>query len=118
MFSLYLKQAGQWGSVALLLILTGCASVPERHPLPPEYTLAAGIPGIPDARFWGDEWPTFAIERFEKFTVADFQREFDAVYDGPHHITSRSPAGVRTGHSEQDCSSDGLQQVSGLNSAW
>jgi predicted acylesterase/phospholipase RssA len=93
MFSLYLKQAGQWGSVALLLILTGCASVPERHPLPPEYTLAAGIPGIPDARFWGDEWPTFAIERFEKFTVADFQREFDAVYDGPHHYLAISGGG-------------------------
>ncbi len=93
MFSLYLKQAGQWSSVALLLILTGCASVPERNPLPPEYTLDATIPGIPDARFWGDEWPTFAIERFEKFTVADFQREFDAVYDGPHHYLAISGGG-------------------------
>ena len=93
MYSLFIKQAGQWGSVVLLLILTGCASVPERNPLPPEYTLDATIPGIPDARFWGDEWPTFAIERFEKFTVADFQREFDAVYDGPHHYLAISGGG-------------------------
>ena len=41
MFSLSLKQASQWSTVALLLILTGCASVPERQPLPPEYTLKA-----------------------------------------------------------------------------
>ena len=66
MFSLSLKQASQWSTVALLLILTGCASTPARQPLPPEYTLKAEISGIPEARFWGDEWPTFAAERLEK----------------------------------------------------
>jgi hypothetical protein len=93
MVSQYLKQASQWSALALLLILTGCASAPERHPLPPEYTLKAGIPGIPDARFWGDEWPTFAAERFDEFTVADFQREFDAVYDKPHNYLAISGGG-------------------------
>jgi hypothetical protein len=72
MFSPFLKQASGWSMLALLVILTGCASVPERQPLPPEYALKAGIPGIPDARFWGDEWPTFAAERADEFTVADF----------------------------------------------
>jgi predicted patatin/cPLA2 family phospholipase len=94
MFSLFTKPASSWVTVALLLILTGCASTPERHPLPPEYTLKAGIPGIPDARFWGDEWPTFAAERFETFTVADFQREFDGVYDKPHNYLAISGGGA------------------------
>lgn len=80
--------------VALLLILTACAGAPERQPLPPEYTLKAVIPGIPDARFWGDEWPTFAAERFERFTVADFQREFDGVYDKPHNYLAISGGGA------------------------
>jgi len=93
MFSLFLK-ASQWSSLALLLILTGCASAPERQPLPPEYTLKAGIPGIPDARFWGDEWPTFAAEKFDEFTVADFKREFDGVYDKPHNYLAISGGGA------------------------
>ena len=94
LFSLSLKQASHWSAVALLLILVGCASTPERQPLPPEYTLKAEIPGIPDARFWGDEWPTFAAERFETFTVADFQREFDGVYDKPHNYLAISGGGA------------------------
>jgi len=93
MFSLFLK-ASQWSSLALLLILTGCASAPERQPLPPEYTLKAGIPGIPDARFWGDEWPTFAAGKFDEFTVADFKREFDGVYDKPHNYLAISGGGA------------------------
>lgn len=51
MFSLSLKQASQWSTLALLLVLAGCANVPERQPLPAEHILKAGIPGIPDARF-------------------------------------------------------------------
>jgi len=94
MFSVFKKPANSWVTVALLLTLTGCASTPERQPLPPEYTLKAVIPGIPDARFWGDEWPTFAAERFETFTVADFQREFDAVYDRPHNYLAISGGGA------------------------
>jgi predicted patatin/cPLA2 family phospholipase len=94
MFSVFKKPANSWVTVALLLTLTGCASTPERQPLPPEYTLKAVIPGIPDARFWGDEWPTFAAERFEIFTVADFQREFDAVYERPHNYLAISGGGA------------------------
>ncbi|MFC1773983.1 patatin-like phospholipase family protein [Pseudomonadota bacterium] len=94
MFSLLLRQASRWSALTLLLILTGCASMPERHPLPPEYTLKAGIPGIPEARFWGDEWPTFAAEKFEEFTVADFQREYDGIYDKPHNYLAISGGGA------------------------
>ena len=94
MFTLSLKQASLLSTVALLIILAGCASVPERQPLPPEYTLKAEIPGIPEARFWGDEWPTFAAERFEQFTEADFRREFGGIYEKPHNYLAISGGGA------------------------
>jgi hypothetical protein len=83
-----------WGTLALLLTLTGCAGVPERQPLPPEYTLKAEIPGIPDARFWGDEWPTFAAEKFEEFTDADFHRVYPGIYNKPHNYLAISGGGA------------------------
>ncbi|MDH4020806.1 MAG: patatin-like phospholipase family protein [Xanthomonadales bacterium] len=94
MFFFILRHASQWGILFLLLVLAGCAGPPERQPLPPEYTLKAGVPGIPEARFWGDEWPTFAAERFEEFTVADFQREYDGIYGKPHNYLAISGGGA------------------------
>jgi len=72
----------------VLIVLAGCASVPERQPLPPEYTTKAVIPGIPEARFWGDEWPTYSKERMATFTETDFRREFPSSYD---HIVTHNP---------------------------
>ena len=94
LFPLFPRLASLGGTLFLLLVLTGCAGTPERQPVPPEYTLKAGIPGIPDARFWGDEWPTFAAERFEEFTVADFQREFGKIYNKPHNYLAISGGGA------------------------
>lgn len=80
--------------MTFLLMLTGCASVPERHPLPPEHTLAATIPGIPEARFWGDEWPKFSLEKFESFTDEDFRRYYTGIYNKPHHYLAISGGGA------------------------
>jgi predicted patatin/cPLA2 family phospholipase len=53
------------GAAALSMLLSlGCASVPKRQPLPPELTEEATLPGIPDARVWGDEIPFYADEWF------------------------------------------------------
>jgi len=89
-----LRQAGRWSAAALVLILAGCSGVPERQSVPAEYTLKAGIPGIPEARFWGDEWPTFAAERFEEFTETDFRREFGGIYEQPHNYLAISGGGA------------------------
>jgi len=93
-FFLSLSQASPWCAVLLVLALAGCSSVPERNTLPREYTLKAGITGIPDARFWGDEWPTYAADRFNTFTVADFRREFAGVYEEPHNYLAISGGGA------------------------
>ena len=69
------KLSARWAVVAALLTLTACA-------------------GIPDARFWGDEWPTFPSERLKKFTDADFQREFSGVYNTQHNYLAISGGGA------------------------
>lgn len=92
-FSAFLKHAGRWGTLALLIMVVGCSNTPKRQALPPEYTNMAVIPGIPDARFWGDEWPTFAAERLNTFTEADFRREFSSSYNQPHNYLAISGGG-------------------------
>ena len=86
--------AGRAFVIGLVAIVTGCASTPERKPLPLDLTTQAHIPGIPDARLWGDEWPKFSLERFTTFTVADFRREYAGIYDGPHHYLAISGGGA------------------------
>ena len=77
----------------LALLVIGCASIPERNPVPPESTNLAGISGVPDARFWGDEWPTFAIERFRALTDAQMHRSFPALYNRSHNYVAISGGG-------------------------
>jgi predicted acylesterase/phospholipase RssA len=43
--------------VLLSAVVQGCASVPERKPVPSTLSEIAEIPGIPSARFWGDALP-------------------------------------------------------------
>ena len=93
-FFLSLSQASRWFAVLVVLALVGCSGVPERNTLPREYTLQAGIPGVPDARFWGDEWPTYAEDRFNTLTAADFHREFSGIYDKPHNYLAISGGGA------------------------
>jgi len=71
----------------------GCAGTPPRNPLPLDLTNQAVIPGIPEARFWGDEWPRFSMERFETLSDADFQRYYPAIYDAEHNYLAISGGG-------------------------
>ena len=85
----------RWLAAAILVgSVFGCAGTPPRNPLPLELTNRAVIPGIPEARFWGDEWPKFALERFETFNDADFQRYFPAIYDTEHNYLAISGGGA------------------------
>ncbi len=76
-----------------VLGLTACSSTPERTPVPVELTTAADIPGIPDARFWSDEWPKFSLERFESITDSELKANFPATYDKPHNYLAISGGG-------------------------
>jgi len=81
--------------VAVVMVIgVGCTTTPDRDPLPLELTNHAVVPGIPEARFWGNEWPKYSLQRFENFTEADFHREFDAVYNQPHNYLAISGGGA------------------------
>ena len=80
-------------AIGLIVMIAGCASVPERHPVPPSLTTKVGIPGISEARFWGDEWPKFAKVKLDTFTDADFRQYYSGVYKKPHNYLAISGGG-------------------------
>ena len=79
---------------ALAFVISGCATVPERHPLPPNLTADAKISGIQDARFWGDEWPQFSLTIFENYSDADFKKHYSGVYNTAHSYLAISGGGA------------------------
>ncbi len=78
----------------LAFILSGCETIPERNPLPLELSKQAGIPGVPKARFWADEWPKFGLELLETYSEAQFRQYFSGVYDQPHNYLAISGGGA------------------------
>jgi predicted patatin/cPLA2 family phospholipase len=64
-------------------------------PVPPELTLQVGINGIPDARFWADEWPHSAQERIKTYTDDDLRKHYPDVYGKAHHYLAISGGGAK-----------------------
>jgi len=84
-----------WLAVAALVGTGyGCAGTPARNPLPLELTKQAGIPGVPQARFWGDEWADWDRELVETFTDEDWRREYKGIYNTPHNYLAISGGGA------------------------
>lgn len=84
----------KWLPVMAVIAITGCASLPERNPVPVEYTNHTSIAGISEARFWADEWPTFSKDRFESSSDADLQERYPAIYNKPHNYLAISGGGA------------------------
>lgn len=78
----------------LLFIMAGCSTTPERHILPVDLTSQASIPGVPEARFWGDEWPKFSHDRLETITEEIIRRDLGAIYETSHHYLAISGGGA------------------------
>ncbi len=89
-----LSRVSRLVAIGLIVTIAGCASVPERHPVPPSLITKVGIPGIAEARFWGDEMPKFARVMFDTFTEADYLKYFSAVYKKPHNYLAISGGGA------------------------
>ena len=80
-------------AIAAMITLVGCASAPERVAVPEELVNQVRIPGIPEARFWGNEWPKFSEEKFATFTDAEFQKHFSSIYGKAHNYLAISGGG-------------------------
>jgi predicted acylesterase/phospholipase RssA len=75
-------------------LLAGCAATPQRAPLPPELIRAAAIPGIPEARYWGDASPELALRVLETRTDAELAADFEGIYGRPHAYLAISGGGA------------------------
>ena len=90
----FIALAVQLCAIWAIVSFIGCAGAPARTPVPPELTSKVGIEGIPDARFWGDEWPRFSAERFETFTEEDFRKNYECIFGKPHNYLAISGGGA------------------------
>ncbi len=79
--------------ISIAFLLSSCGTVPIRKPLPKEFGETSQIPGIPEAKFWGDESPPFAE------TIAGQPREnlmqtFSGVFGREHNYLAISGGGA------------------------
>jgi hypothetical protein len=89
------RSAGQiFGVVVVLIaIVTGCASVQVRNPVPENLSEAAQIPDIPSARVWGDESPPHAKE-WLKLPKSEIKKQYPALFRSPHNYLAISGGGA------------------------
>jgi hypothetical protein len=80
--------------LCLLVITTGCTSVPERNPLPESLSDVAMIPGIEGARYWADEPPPEIDDWFE-LTKEQVRTRYPATYGQAHNYLAISGGGQR-----------------------
>ena len=76
-----------------MVLVSGCASVPKRNPLPPELADEAVIPGLVDSRIWGDEIPHYADAWFEQ-TPEELQDRFPAWFAQQQYYLAISGGGA------------------------
>ena len=82
-------------AIAILLTVAGCASTSTMKPVPEELISQVGIEGIPEARFWADEWPEFSLEIFETYTDTEIRNSFIGS-DYQNIDRSMLPIGLRS----------------------
>jgi hypothetical protein len=79
--------------LSVLLVSGACGSVPKRNPVPPEFGPTAEIPGIPGARYWGDEAPLLA-DQWLNLPQAEVDALFPALVDSEHDYLALSGGGA------------------------
>jgi len=80
--------------LSVVIIATGCSSLPERNPLPESLGDTAEIPGIAGARHWADEPPP-EIDDWFKLTKEQLQTKYPAAYGQAHNYLAISGGGQR-----------------------
>jgi len=79
--------------VALLVgLVQGCATPPERNPLPQVLYAKSQVPGIPRARYWGDEAPPYA-EGLMSMSSEELRARYPALANGSLSLLAISGGG-------------------------
>ncbi|HBH36143.1 MAG TPA: patatin [Gammaproteobacteria bacterium] len=77
-------------TITLVVILSGCATVPAHHAVPKNLITEAAVTGAPHGRFWGDELPKYTSESLLKMSDAEARRSFSGIYAKPHNYLAIS----------------------------
>lgn len=77
---------------AIGCLLGSCAPVVVRNTLPEALSDDAQPPGIPRAKFWGDEVPSF-FKSVAGQPMEQLKQEFPGIYGKPHHYLAISGGG-------------------------
>ena len=72
----------------------GCGGALTRVPVPIELIAEAEIPGIPDARYWGDASPEYAVQVIGAASNEELERAFPGVYGKRHTYLALSGGGA------------------------
>jgi hypothetical protein len=78
--------------VVTLLVVSACGTVPDRNPIPERYGDAAEIPGIPNARHWGDAAPPLAVSWMSR-SRGEIRERFSGILGREHHYLALSGGG-------------------------
>lgn len=83
-----------WMAIVLLAtFLQGCVSVPKRTPVPDSIYEEAVIPGIPRARFWGDDTPPY-IDAWLAQSKEELKAEYPDLFGAEHVYLAVSGGGA------------------------
>ena len=93
--NLTLPDVNKWVSIlilSLIVLAQGCASVPQRKPLPPELIGTAQVLDISNARMWGDEEPPYTKDWLKK-SKDEIAAEYPSLIAKQHHYLAISGGG-------------------------
>ncbi|MGD9308900.1 MAG: patatin-like phospholipase family protein [Desulfosarcina sp.] len=79
--------------IVIACLVTNCAKIPIRKPLPEAFSKTAQIQGIPRAKFWGDEIPIF-FEAVIEQSKEKLKQAFPGIYAKPHTYLALSGGGA------------------------
>lgn len=78
--------------IVLFALVSACASVPKRNPIPQELAATARVPDVPDARRWGDEPPPNESE-WLAMSEERARSMFPGLFGRPHTYLAISGGG-------------------------
>jgi hypothetical protein len=77
----------------VFILLSGCSTVPLRNPVPATLRQVPQLPGISDARFWGDDIPLHIEKRMRTMTKSEVRTKYPALFGRPHNYLAISGGG-------------------------
>ncbi len=89
-----ISKNGKFLLISLIaIVISGCASISPRNPLPEQYVEHAEIPSVPGARFFADEMEVFWAKKIEAIEEGDVEHAFVGLKHKPHSYLAISGGG-------------------------